>query len=371
MKRSNFLQLNYLSLMGLRLSPFKYISHDTTSLMKEKKESYQPKIIGHRGGLRGLLPEHTLEGYKATMKVGVHVLDMDIQITKNKVVVCYHDPFLNPNITKDKNGNFVPAETYLIKDMTYQEELLQFSLGDIKKETEYATIFPDQVAIAPTRIPTLDEVFALYKKYPIEFQTEIKLDPYYPEYSYSPYESASMLLQIAKKHDLLHRIQVQSFNWLVLEEAKKIEPTIRLSALTAIDYFVQDYTTKGKWLGGRIAKSFNDYPTLVKDLCAWNWDAEDVELSEEVIYHAHQLGIIVKAWNNPETFDVETNELFRTYHIRNNAVPYPQLGNWPNPTINDLIKWKIDYIINDRSDAVRGIVAAEGYRLPPTYFSEL
>ncbi|QDZ26117.1 glycerophosphodiester phosphodiesterase [Chloropicon primus] len=54
-------------------------------------ETYvRPLVIGHRGSC-GMLPEHTLEGYKLAMKQHADCIECDVILTKDGVPICRHD----------------------------------------------------------------------------------------------------------------------------------------------------------------------------------------------------------------------------------------------------------------------------------------
>ena len=54
-------------------------------------------IYAHRGG-RGYAPEHTLSAFELSLDKGADFLDADIQMTKDGVIVLYHDSYLNPDL---------------------------------------------------------------------------------------------------------------------------------------------------------------------------------------------------------------------------------------------------------------------------------
>jgi glycerophosphoryl diester phosphodiesterase len=67
-------------------------------------------IIGHRGA-RGLAPENTLVALRKGLEHGVDELEFDLRVTKDKIVILHHDPFLtNPDDDK-----------LIITDYTYKE----------------------------------------------------------------------------------------------------------------------------------------------------------------------------------------------------------------------------------------------------------
>ena len=48
------------------------------------------QIIAHRGGW-GLWPEHTLDGYRRAVDLGVDALELDVQPTADDIMVVFHD----------------------------------------------------------------------------------------------------------------------------------------------------------------------------------------------------------------------------------------------------------------------------------------
>ena len=62
---------------------------------------------GHRG-TRGLMPENTIPAMKKAVDVGANVLEVDVQISKDGLVVIAHDPKLNPKITLMPDGEEIP-----------------------------------------------------------------------------------------------------------------------------------------------------------------------------------------------------------------------------------------------------------------------
>src|SRR5687767_3728555 len=65
-------------------------------------------LQGHRGA-RGLKPENTLAGFASALELGVSTLELDCAVTRDGIVVVSHDPVLNPDYTRDKQGRFLDA----------------------------------------------------------------------------------------------------------------------------------------------------------------------------------------------------------------------------------------------------------------------
>jgi len=82
-----------------------------------------------------------------------------------------------------------------------------------------------------TRMPTLDEVFALAPKGKFLFNIETKISAQRPELTVGPDEFVKLVLAAIRKHHLESRVVLQSFDFRTLHAMKKLAPEIRLSAL--------------------------------------------------------------------------------------------------------------------------------------------
>lgn len=84
------------------------------------------KIIGHRGA-RGLAPENTVAALRKGLQHHADELEFDLRITKDGVVILYHDPFLtDPNGQKRIIADHSHAELRQHKpDLITFEEVLQ------------------------------------------------------------------------------------------------------------------------------------------------------------------------------------------------------------------------------------------------------
>ena len=54
----------------------------------------RPLVIGHRG-VRGELPEHTLESYKRAIDQGADCIEPDLVLTKDGEMIARHEPILD------------------------------------------------------------------------------------------------------------------------------------------------------------------------------------------------------------------------------------------------------------------------------------
>ena len=176
------------------------------------------QVHGHRGA-RGMRPENTLPAFEYAIAAGVDALELDMAVTRDNVLVVSHDPELRAPVC------YGPTEKAVIHELTLAE-VRQWDCG---AKTNPA--FPKQQAVPGTKMPTLDEVFALAPKGKFLFNIETKSFPNRPEVTPPPEEFARMVLAAIRKHRLESRVVVQSFDFRTLVAMKKLAPEIALSAL--------------------------------------------------------------------------------------------------------------------------------------------
>ena len=303
----------------------------------------RPQIYAHRAG-RGLVPEQTIPAYYAALRLGADYVDMDIGMTKDGVLVITHDLTLNPNLTRDKNGEWI-KEQIPINELTLKE-LQEYDVGRLKPGTKYASYFPHQRPVDSTVIPTLKEVVRFVKKIAgdkVGFQIEIKNDPAKPEITASPKEFAAALYKLMKDEGIIDRTEVQAFDWNCLIQLNKLDKNVKTAYLSDHTTMATDDTGKGTWTAGLLPKDYEySLPKMVKHCGGYCWEPYEMDLTKDKLDEAHKLGLKVVAWGWPEQEDTEFN--------------YEQ--------VEKMIEWGVDGIITDRPDILRGILAAWGYNLP-------
>ena len=52
------------------------------------------KVVGHRGAA-AYEPENTILSFKKAINIGVDEIEFDVQLTKDKVPIVFHDDFLD------------------------------------------------------------------------------------------------------------------------------------------------------------------------------------------------------------------------------------------------------------------------------------
>lgn len=299
-------------------------------------------LQGHRGA-RGLVPENTLPSFRRALEIGVNTLECDMAITKDGVVVIYHDLHLNPDITRGPDGKFLDARGPAIAELTYAE-LQKYDVGRIKPGTDYARTFSAQQPVDGTRIPRLADLFDLVKqsgKADVGFDCETKLSPLEPGATRSPEEFARIVIAEIRKHGMARRTMIQSFDWRTLQVIQKEAPEIRTMYLSSPRTLGGSKSADGStgpspWLAGFDPSRFGgSVPRAVHAAGGRIWAPNQTFVTPAMLAEARSLGITVIPW-----------------------------------TVNDpammakLLEMGVDGIISDRPDLVREEMKKRGMRLP-------
>lgn len=199
-------------------------------------------IQGHRG-CRGLLPENTIPAFKHALELGVHTLELDVVVTKDKIVVVSHEPFLNHDIASTPDGARVEKKkekSYNIYQMTY-EELQKYDVG-LQEHPK----FQQQKKIEVTK-PALEQMIAISEKYAKElgrpaplYNIEIKRTPEGDEtFHPGPKEFTDLTMQVIKDAGIEDRTTIQCFSIPVLQYLKEAYPEQKNVFLVANDKSVE------------------------------------------------------------------------------------------------------------------------------------
>ena len=194
--------------------------------------SAQVLFYAHRGG-RALWPENTLCAYEQALKLDFDFMDMDIQLSKDDVFVVTHNSGLNPNITLNKEGDWIAHKTP-IRELTLKE-LKQYQIVKTKEGTEYSKQFPNQQAMENCHIVSLSETIDFIQTHQtknVGFQIEIKVPQKQLTDQSLPKKYAKKLLALLNIKGILERTEVQSFDYRVLVELSKLSSNLKLAFLT-------------------------------------------------------------------------------------------------------------------------------------------
>ena len=260
------------------------------------------EIQGHRGA-RGLLPENTIPAFERAIELGVDVLELDLGMTRDGVPVVYHDRALDPDRTRDTTGAWlVPPGPFL--NTLDAAALSAFDVGRTTPGSRVAERFPEQVPRDGARIPTLAEVLAL-GRHPgaggIRFNIETKVTPLAPEETAGPEEFARAVVAMLRAEGMIDRANVQSFDWRVLFEARRLAPDLSTVCLTAeqrwIDNILRGRPGSSPWTAGLDIEAFGgSVPRLVEAAGCAVWSPYYRDVTEERLAEAHALGLRVVVW---------------------------------------------------------------------------
>jgi len=121
-------------------------------------------IIGHRGAA-GYLPEHTLAGYAYAHALGVDYIEPDLVMTKDSVLVCLHDIYLE--LTTDVEEVFPDRHRrdgrWYVADFTLAE-VRELSVHE-RSGSNGRPVFPGRFPVGASRfaVPTFAETIELVK----------------------------------------------------------------------------------------------------------------------------------------------------------------------------------------------------------------
>jgi glycerophosphoryl diester phosphodiesterase len=297
-------------------------------------------LQGHRGA-RGLLPENTLPAFARALAIGVTTLELDTAVTADGVVVVSHDATLNPDITRGPDGRYVASKDIAIRTLSFAD-LARYDVGRIDPASGYATRFATQVPVDGTRMPRLDEVFALAARAgntTVRFNIETKISPLHPARTVDAATFARTLVAAIRRAGVASRTAIQSFDWRTLAVARREAPEIETVCLTAqqpwTDNILAGESSGSPWTDGIRFAAHGSVPRMVKAAGCPVWSPYYGDIDAAVVAEAHALGLRVIAWTVNEPKDIAR-----------------------------MIDLGVDGIISDYPDRLRAIAGARGVALP-------
>ncbi len=288
-------------------------------------------LSGHRGA-RWLFPENTVAGFVATCAIGVDALELDIAVTADGVAVVSHDPVLHPDLTRGADGAWLEGPGPVIREMGLAA-LERYDVGRIRPGSAQAGLFPDQVPVDGSRVPTFAEV--LRATGDVVIDAELKTLPDRPHLTVSPESMADTMLAVADAADAARRLVVRSFDWRGLAYLRRVRPEIPLVWLTAPDGVARATLWWGmQGFEGRVPEAV----ARAAQGAPWQggWAPHIKALNEEDVRFAQALGLKVLPWTVNDAGDMAR-----------------------------LIGWGVDGFCTDRPDIARKVMHAAGLEVPP------
>ncbi len=155
------------------------------------------KILAHRGGSAGRLPENSISAFLAGIAAGADVLELDVRLSRDGRVVVIHDEVID----RVCGGSGAVSELALSE---LQRHPMRDESGTVHREC---------------RISSLDDVLACCSE--VHFNIDLKTAE--PALARSVYD-------LLGRHDALSRTTVASFLPKALEYFRSIAPEVRTSA---------------------------------------------------------------------------------------------------------------------------------------------
>jgi glycerophosphoryl diester phosphodiesterase len=229
-------------------------------------------VHGHRGA-RARRPENTIPAFRYAIEAGVDALESDMAVTKDGVLVMSHDPILEPPVCSGPTASAVIHQSTL-------KEIKEWDCGAVRNPK-----FATQQPVPGTRMPTVDEMLDLAPLGHFDFNIETKSFPDKPELTPDPETFVRMVLAKIREHKVERRVILQSFDFRTLRAMHKLDPSIRLAALTE--------------------KDPRDFVTIAKEANAGIISPHYGLVTPEKVAAAHKAGLQVVVWtaNTPDVWD--------------------------------------------------------------------
>ncbi|MDX2471842.1 MAG: glycerophosphodiester phosphodiesterase family protein, partial [SAR324 cluster bacterium] len=172
----------------------------------KKCQAPTPYLIAHRG-FSGSFPENTMASFEAAVTAGAEMLELDIQLSKDKKIFVFHDETLD----RTTSGSGRPSALTL-------EELQQLDCG---------SWFGSQ--FSAEKIPTLAKVLQAFSLQ-IRINIEVKSEAY--DAALSPLNITTQLVELLVALKVEKRVIVSSFEPEILKQVHSLNAAIALALLT-------------------------------------------------------------------------------------------------------------------------------------------
>ena len=258
------------------------------------------RIYGHRGA-RGDLPENTLESFEYIFKNNITGLELDILFSKDLIPVITHDFFLDPDQTKDLDGNWIASNSISIIGKTYKE-LQNYDVGGVNKLSRYGRRFLNQKTLENQRIPNLNQLFSLLQKYNKEnliINLEFKSTPLDSQLVPQPNQIVNLVKKDIKESDLMEQILISSFDWRILKEFRTQMPNLArayLSTQENLKKTKKNVYKNSPWMDIFPYPNNLELPKIIKNLGGKAWHVWRKDITKKNVEIAHEENLAVNVW---------------------------------------------------------------------------
>lgn len=146
--------------------------YSETNIWLRENNNGLPLVIAHAGG-KGFHPGNTLSAFNYSYNLGVDVLEMDLQMTEDRILVLRHGENDTGNIRSMSNCDTVIwDETY---EYLYNNCNFAYNFTDQDGNYPFRDMTNEEWITAQVHLSTLEELFVLYGN-TILYNIEIKAD---------------------------------------------------------------------------------------------------------------------------------------------------------------------------------------------------
>lgn len=219
--------------------------------MKPLKEFFDEVdfiIVAHRGS-SGTAPENTLASFEQAINAGAHIIELDLQITRDGVPIVFHDKWLS----RTTNGSGCT------QNLTY-EEIRQFDSG-----FWFSSTFKGE------RIPSLEEVLDF-------IQNKVYLNIEIKNIGNNAPTLIESIISIIYKYNYQDKVVFSSFYYNFLQTIRKIDSQIPTAAI-------------------RIPKDTTLPSIISKHLQCQGFICSISEINEEILLDAKQNDLFVGVYS--------------------------------------------------------------------------
>lgn len=191
-------------------------------------------LQGHRGA-RGLMPENTIPAFLEALRWQVSTLELDLVVSADSQLVVSHEPWFRADISTKPDGTPVePGEAESLN--IYRMTVSQLQAYDVGKRANPR--FPEQQRLAAYK-PCLWEVvmavenwLTTHRRTAVRYNIELKSRPeWYNIMVPEPAVFVGLVLQELERLQIDSLVTLQSFDWALLREIKRIKPGIPVAQL--------------------------------------------------------------------------------------------------------------------------------------------
>jgi glycerophosphoryl diester phosphodiesterase len=184
----------------------------------------KPIVIAHRGGA-ALRPENTIAAFQNALKLGVRVLEFDMNVTKDGAIVIHHDSTVNPAICNAPPASGIKPGPIALLTLA---EIRQFDCGSFVRPNS-----PRYRPVPGQKMPTLDEFLASIKEGGSVLLGETKFAAPGSGPAIEPDHFVDLIYAALKKHGFQDRFILQSGDYRTIDAIAKKDPTARTCLLNA------------------------------------------------------------------------------------------------------------------------------------------